>query len=65
MNTLHLALDWTPNINHIGFFVAQAKGFYEKQGISLQISDPSTDQYQLTPAKKSRIGTGGFCALPD
>ena len=23
-----LALDWTPNINHIGFYVAKEKGFY-------------------------------------
>ena len=24
---LRLALDWTPNINHIGFYVAKEKGF--------------------------------------
>jgi ABC-type nitrate/sulfonate/bicarbonate transport system substrate-binding protein len=64
MNTLHLALDWTPNINHIGFFVAQAKGFYEKQGISLRISDPSSDNYQLTPAKKVELGQADFALCP-
>ncbi|WP_439473718.1 ABC transporter substrate-binding protein [Algoriphagus formosus] len=64
MNSLHLALDWTPNINHIGFFVAQAKGFYEKQGISLRISDPSTDNYQLTPAKKVELGKADFALCP-
>ena len=26
--TVRLALDWTPNTNHTGFFVARAKGWY-------------------------------------
>jgi len=32
-----LALDWTPNTNHSGFYVAQQKGWYREQGIDLQI----------------------------
>lgn len=32
-----LALDWTPNTNHTGIYVAQAKGWYREQGIDLQI----------------------------
>ncbi|RMD73875.1 MAG: myristoyl transferase, partial [Chloroflexi bacterium] len=28
-----LALDWTPNTNHIGFYVAIAKGWYRDAGI--------------------------------
>ncbi|HMA36092.1 MAG TPA: ABC transporter substrate-binding protein [Chloroflexia bacterium] len=32
-----LALDWTPNTNHTGFYVAQQKGWYQAQGIDLQI----------------------------
>ena len=32
-----LALDWTPNTNHTGFYVAQQKGWYKEQGIDLQI----------------------------
>ena len=27
VNELKIALDWTPNVNHVGFFVAQEKGF--------------------------------------
>lgn len=30
-------LDWTPNTNHTGLYVAQEKGFYEKAGIKLKI----------------------------
>ena len=52
MKNLTLALDWTPNINHIGFFVAKEKKFFEKRGINLNIVDPLEDNYQITPAKK-------------
>ena len=34
---MRLALDWTPNTNHIGFFVADAKGWYTDQGVKLQV----------------------------
>lgn len=64
MNTLHLALDWTPNINHIGFFIAQAQGFYADQGIEVKISDPSSDDYSLTPAKKVELGKADFALCP-
>ena len=39
---LTLALDWVPNTNHTGLFVAQQKGFYKEAGIDLQIL-PYTD----------------------
>jgi NitT/TauT family transport system substrate-binding protein len=35
--TVRLALDWTPNTDHTGFFVAEAKGWYADAGIDLQI----------------------------
>jgi ABC-type nitrate/sulfonate/bicarbonate transport system substrate-binding protein len=35
--TVRLALDWTPNTNHLGFYVAQAKGWYADAGIALDI----------------------------
>jgi ABC-type nitrate/sulfonate/bicarbonate transport system substrate-binding protein len=37
-----MALDWTPNTDHIGLFVAQAKGFYTDAGLDVQIL-PFTD----------------------
>ena len=52
MKKLTLALDWTPNINHIGFVVAKEKGFYKSLGIDLNIVEPSVDNYKITPAKK-------------
>ena len=35
--TVRLALDWTPNTNHTGFFVAKANGWYEDAAIDLEI----------------------------
>ena len=35
--TVRLALDWTPNTNHTGFYVAQADGTYADQAIDLVI----------------------------
>ncbi|MEM1219224.1 MAG: ABC transporter substrate-binding protein [Bacteroidota bacterium] len=64
MDTIKLALDWTPNINHIGFFIAQDRGFYEQQGLRVEISDPSEDQYQVTPAKKVELGRADLALCP-
>ena len=35
--TVRLALDWTPNTDHTGFFVARAQGLYQAAAIDLQI----------------------------
>ena len=35
--TVRLALDWTPNTNHTGFFVAAANDWYDAAGIDLAI----------------------------
>ena len=35
--TVRLQLDWTPNTNHIGIYVALANGWYEEAGIDLEI----------------------------
>ena len=64
MQKLSLALDWTPNINHIGFFVAQKKGFYQNVKIDIEILEPSSDNYQTTPAKKVELGNADFALCP-
>lgn len=35
--TVTLALDWTPNTNHTGFYVAQYNGWYAQQAIDLKL----------------------------
>lgn len=32
-----VALDWTPNTNHIGIYVAQELGYYEEQGLTVKL----------------------------
>ncbi|WP_298974142.1 ABC transporter substrate-binding protein [uncultured Roseobacter sp.] len=39
---LTVALDWTPNTNHVGLYVAQAKGWFEDAGLVVDIL-PYTD----------------------
>ena len=39
-DTLTFVLDWTPNTNHIGLYVAQAKGYFEEAGIDVEIVQP-------------------------
>jgi ABC-type nitrate/sulfonate/bicarbonate transport system substrate-binding protein len=45
--TVTVALDWTPNTNHIGLFVAREKGFYRDAGIAIEIL-PYTDTSAAT-----------------
>ncbi|MBR6785345.1 MAG: ABC transporter substrate-binding protein [Clostridia bacterium] len=39
-NKITVVLDWTPNTNHTGIFVAQAKGYFEEAGLSVEIVQP-------------------------
>ena len=40
---LTLVLDWTPNTNHTGFYVAMEKGYYKDAGNELEIVQPPED----------------------
>lgn len=48
-----LILDWTPNTNHTGFYVAKEKGYFEEVGLDVDIIQPSEGSaLQLLAAKK-------------
>jgi ABC-type nitrate/sulfonate/bicarbonate transport system substrate-binding protein len=36
-----LLLDWTPNTNHSGFYIAQALGFYDDANLDVRIIEPT------------------------
>jgi ABC-type nitrate/sulfonate/bicarbonate transport system substrate-binding protein len=36
-------LDWTPNTNHTGLYVAQEKGYFKEAGLSVDIVQPPED----------------------
>ncbi len=35
-----MMLDWVPNTNHTGIYVAQAKGYYKAEGLEVEIVQP-------------------------
>ena len=61
---IRLALDWTPNTNHTGFYVALAKGLYKQAGLDVQIILPDADNYELTPAKRVATGQADLAITP-
>lgn len=43
LDAVTLVLDWTPNTNHTGFYVAIERGYFEEEGIALEIIQPPED----------------------
>lgn len=40
LEKLTFVLDWTPNTNHTGLYVAKEKGYFEKEGLDVEIVQP-------------------------
>ncbi|WP_223649811.1 ABC transporter substrate-binding protein [Hymenobacter psoromatis] len=64
MPTLTVALDWTPNTNHTGFFVAQELGYYAAADLLVDLLTPAADNYATTPAKQLETGAADFAIAP-
>ncbi len=62
LTTVTLAMDWTPNTDHTGLYVALAKGWYKKQGIDLKILPFASNlsATQLVLNKKADVGIGSM-----
>ena len=45
-------LDWTPNTNHTGLYVAQEKGYFDEAGLEVEIVQPPED------GAEALVGTG-------
>lgn len=41
LTSITFSLDWTPNTNHTGVYVAKALGYYEEAGLDVQIVQPA------------------------
>lgn len=50
--SIDFILDWMPNTNHTGVFVAQEKGYFEEAGLNVTIQRPSKD------SAKDLVGVG-------
>lgn len=52
-------LDWTPNTNHTGLYVAQEKGYFEEAGLTVEIVQPPEGGAELLVAsQKAQFGVG-------
>lgn len=60
---LRVALDWTPNILHVGLFAAQANGYYKDAGLDVQLLPPDSN-YSVTPAKRLERGEVELALCP-
>ena len=55
--TITIVLDWTPNTNHTGIFVAQAKGYFEEAGLKVEVVQPPEDgAVTLVASGKAQFG---------
>jgi len=59
-----VALDWSPNTNHTGFYVARAKGWYQDAGLNVSFLSPHEDHYKSTPASHLSDGSATFACVP-
>ena len=54
LGTVRLALDWTPNTNHTGFYVAAANGWYGDAGVDFRVLPYGT--HRSRGARRRRAG---------
>jgi NitT/TauT family transport system substrate-binding protein len=59
-----LALDWTPNTIHTGFYVAQAQGLYQRLGLKINFLSPDIDNYAITSPGRVARGQAHFGICP-
>ncbi|MBR5514799.1 MAG: ABC transporter substrate-binding protein [Clostridia bacterium] len=56
-NEITVVLDWTPNTNHTGLYVALKMGYYEKAGLKVTIQQPPEDgAASLVASGKAQFG---------
>lgn len=53
LEKVRIVLDWTPNTNHTGLYVAEAKGYFKDAGIDVEIMQPPEG------STTSLVGAGG------
>lgn len=64
MPPIRVALDWTPNVNHAGLFVALERGYFAERGLDVSFDSPHVDGYTTTPAQKLASGAVNVAICP-
>ena len=55
--TVTVVLDWTPNTNHTGIYVALANGYFKEAGLDVQVVQPPEDgAVTLVASGKAQFG---------
>ena len=55
--TITVVLDWTPNTNHTGIYVAIANGYFEEAGLNVEVVQPPEDgAVTLVASGKAQFG---------
>lgn len=61
-----MVLDWTPNTNHTGLYVAQKNGYFEEQGLDVEIIMPGeAGANQLVASNQAEFGIGAQESLTE
>src|SRR5690606_10968738 len=56
LRSLKVVLDWTPNTNHAGMFLADAEGWYRDAGLEVEFLEPSeSSSLQLLAAGRADV----------
>jgi len=57
LEKVKIVLDWTPNTNHTGLYVAEEKGYYEDEGLDVEIMLPGeSSAEQLVASGNAHFG---------
>ena len=57
LEKITVVLDWTPNTNHTGLYVAKDQGYYEEEGLDVEIIMPGeSGADQLVASGKADFG---------
>ncbi|MBT2583233.1 ABC transporter substrate-binding protein [Planococcus sp. ISL-109] len=66
LKAVTMVLDWTPNTNHTGLYVAQAEGYFEEQGLDVEIVMPGeAGANQLVASNQAEFGIGAQESLTE
>lgn len=60
--SVSVALDWTPNTNHVGLYLAEAKGWYDEAGLDVEIL-PYADTASTTLVASGVAEFGVFSSI--
>ncbi len=58
-DSITVMLDWVPNTNHTGLYVSLDKGWFEEEGLNVEIVEPTQGgTTQLVATDKAQFGVG-------